>query len=51
MPFPRGAHCPVVTESLPRAVYEITGLKDIGVITFTLQGDVMSSMTSPFDPA
>jgi len=51
MPFPRGAHCPVVTESLSQAVFEITGLKDIGVITLTLQDHVTSSMTSSFDPA
>jgi len=42
--------CPVVTESLSRAVLEITGLKDIGVMTLTFQGHVTSSMPSSFDP-
>ena len=46
MPFPRGAHCPVVTKSLSRAAFEIRGLKDIGVMTLTFQGHV----TSSFDP-
>jgi len=40
--------CPFVTETLSRAIFEITGLKDIGV-TLTFQGHVMSS-TSSFDP-
>jgi len=39
------AHC------LSRAVFEIMGLKDIGVTTLTLEGHVTSSMTSSFDPA
>jgi len=38
-----GRWCPVKTESLPWAVFEITGLNDI-------EGDVTSSMTSSFDP-
>jgi len=38
------------TESLSRAVFEITGLKDIGITTLTFDGHVMSSMTSSFDP-
>jgi len=42
--------CPIVTESLSRAVFEITGLKDIRVMTLTFQGHVTSSMTSSFDP-
>jgi len=42
--------CPIVTESLPRAVFEITGLKDIGITILTFQGHVTSSMTSSFDP-
>ena len=41
---------PVVTESLYRAVFEITGLKDIGVMTSTFQGHVTSSLTLSFDP-
>jgi len=41
---------PIVTESLFQAVFEITGLKDIGVTTSTPQVHVTSSMTSSFDP-
>jgi len=46
MPFPIGA--PIESESLSLAVFEITGLKDIGVTTFTFQGHVTSSTTSLF---
>ena len=42
---------PVKTESLSRAVFEIMGLNDIGIMTLTFQGHVMSSMTSTFDPS
>jgi len=45
-----GRWCPVKTESLSRAVFEITGLKDIGITTLTFEGHVTSSMTSSFDP-
>jgi len=41
--------CPVVTESLSRAVFEIMGLKGIGITTLTFEGHVTSSMTSSFD--
>jgi len=41
--------CPVKTESLSRAVFEIMGLKDIGIMTLTFHGHVTSSMTSSFD--
>jgi len=41
--------CPIVTKSLSRAVFEITGLKDIGITTLTFHGHVTSSMTSSFD--
>jgi len=44
---------PLVTESLEslsRAVFKITGLKDIGIPTLTFEGQVTSSMTSSFDP-
>jgi len=36
--------CSVVIESLSRAIFEIRGLKDIGVMTLTFQGHVTSSM-------
>jgi len=45
-----GRWCPVKTESLSRAIFEITGLNDIGIMTLTLEGHVTSSMTSSFDP-
>ena len=45
-----GRWCPVKTESLSWAIFEITGLKDIGMTTLTCHGDVTSSMTSSFDP-
>jgi len=45
-----GRWCPIKTESLSRAVFEITGLKDIGITTLTFEGHVTSSMTSSFDP-
>jgi len=48
-PNPISYRYPVVTESRTRAVFEITGLKDIGVTTLTLHGHVTSSMTSSFD--
>jgi len=41
---------PIKTESLSLAVFEITGLKDIGITTLTFEGHVTSSMTSSFDP-
>ena len=41
---------PVKTESLSRAIFEITGLKDIGIMTMTFKGHMTSSMTSSFDP-
>jgi len=44
-----GRWCPVKTETLSRAVFEITGLNDIGITTLTLEGHVTSSMTSSFD--
>ena len=44
-----GRWCPVKTESLSRAILEITGLNDIGITTLTLKGHVTSSMTSSFD--
>jgi len=40
---------PHKTESLSRAVFEITGLNDIGIMTLTLEGHVTSSMTSSVD--
>jgi len=40
--------CPIVTESLSRAIFKITGLKDIGITTLIFQGHVTSSMTSSF---
>jgi len=46
MEFPIDA--PIVTESLSRAIFKITGLKDIGIMTLTFQGHVSSSMTSSF---
>jgi len=45
-----GRWCPIKTESVSRAVFEITGLKDIGITTLTFHGHVTSSMTSSFDP-
>ena len=42
--------CLVVTKSLSRAVFEIMGLKDIGITTLTFHSHVTSSMTSSFDP-
>jgi len=42
--------CPVKTESLSQAVFEIAGLKDIGITTLNSEGHVTSSMTSSFDP-
>ena len=45
-----GRWCPVKTESLSRAVFEITGLKDTGITTLTSEGHVTSSITSSFDP-
>jgi len=39
--------CPIVTESLSRAVFEIRGLKDIGVMTLTFQGHVTSLVMLP----
>jgi len=42
--------CPVKTESLSRAVFEIMGLNDIVITTLTFYGHVTSSMTSSFDP-
>jgi len=42
--------CPVKTESLSWAVFEITGLNNIGITTLTLEGHMTSSMTSSFDP-
>jgi len=44
-----GRWCPVKTECLSQAVFEITGLNDIGITTVTLEGHVTSSMTSSFD--
>jgi len=41
--------CPIVTESVSRAVFEIMGFKDIGVTTLTFQVHVTSSMMSSFD--
>jgi len=41
---------PVKTESLSRAVFEIMGLKDIGITTLTFEGHVKSSMSLSFDP-
>jgi len=42
----------IVTESLSRAVFEITCIKDIRVMTLTFQGHVtwsmMSSLVSPW---
>ena len=38
------------TETLSRAVFEITGLNDIVITTLTLEGHVTSSMTSSVDP-
>jgi len=37
--------CPIVTESLSQAIFEIKGLKDIRVTTLTCQGHVTSSIT------
>jgi len=45
-----GRWCPVKTQSLSRAIFEITGLKDIEITTLTFEGHVTSSMTSSFDP-
>jgi len=42
--------CPIVTESLSRAIFEMTCIKDMGVMTLTFEGHVTSSMTSSFDP-
>jgi len=52
----RSAHsisnrCRIVTKSLSRAVFEITGLKDIGITTLTFYCHATSSMTSSFDTA
>jgi len=44
-----GERCPVKTEYLSRAVFEITGLKDIVITTLTFEGHVTLSMTSSFD--
>jgi len=35
---------PVKTESLSRAVFETTGLKDTGITTLTSEGHVTSSI-------
>jgi len=40
---------PVKTESVSPAVFEITGLNDVGITTLTFEGHVTSSMTSSFD--
>jgi len=36
--------------NISRAVFEIMGLKDIGIKTLTFHGHVTSTMTSSFDP-
>jgi len=46
----RGRWNPVKTESISRAIFEITGLKDIRIMTLTFKGHVTSSMTSSFNP-
>jgi len=38
---------PIVTKSLSRAVFEITGLEDIGITTLTFHGHVTSSIDPP----
>jgi len=43
-----GRRCPVKTKSLSRAIFKITGLKDIGITTLTFERHVTSSMTSSF---
>jgi len=45
-----GRWCPIKTESLSRSIFEITGIKNIGITTLTFYGLVTSSMTSSFDP-
>jgi len=40
---------PVKSESLSRAVFEITGLTDIGITTLTFEGHVTSSITTSYD--
>jgi len=39
----------IVTKSLSQAIFEIMGIKHIGVMTLTFQGHVTSSVTWPFD--
>ena len=41
--------CPIVTESVSPAIFEIMGPKDIEVTNLTFQGHVMSSITWPID--
>jgi len=46
---PRGPRHSIVTKSLSWAIFEIMGTKHIGVMTFTFQGHLTSSVTWPLD--